>query len=220
MAKQAKTGDGVATATRTKKDPRSKASAAPPTRAAATEARAATDDTLARTRTLPLPAAATIPRAPKGFVATDPATRRRALKRVGKDERAEVKDALQELIDKGQPALAEDFKGHAPDAALATALRDRAEAVDRAYSRALKLVAFLKEARELVWSDARTLVDGAHEELLHVARHEPDVKEEYPAVIKAATMRGEAIARGMARKRAQGEDEEPIDAGESEDDET
>lgn len=156
------------------------------------------DDTIAKNRGLPVLSDGGIPAAPQGYRPTDPDTRKRRLRRMADDLRAEAVIALVEAAAKGA-ALQTDLGKHAPAAARAQALAERIDQTGKLVGAVRPLLSYASELDEIALSDVVNFLEAENKELLHELEHTPALASRYPALRKFMDSRAAAISEGMAR---------------------
>jgi hypothetical protein len=186
-------------------DPKAPAHAAAPAESYASEADF--DDTIAQNRALPILDPGTLPARPPGFKPTDPDTRNRRLRRLADDHRAEGLAALQEASARDLQAL---LGKHAPDPKRAAVLAERMAQSETLLARAERLLEYAQEIDEIVRSDALVFLEVENKKYTQAAEDEPNLADQFSALIKLFEARSAAIAEGIARaKKASA----PADAG-------
>ena len=156
------------------------------------------DDTIAKNRAIPVVSDGLIPAIPRGYRPTDPDIRRRRLRRMAGELRAEAVLALLEAANKG-PALQADLGKHAPAAARAQALVERIDQTGKLVAAIQPLLDYAGELDEIVLSDIVIFLEAENKEFLHEVEHSPTLATRYPALRKFMDTRAAAISEGMAR---------------------
>lgn len=110
------------------------------------------DDTIAKNRGLPVLNDGGIPGAPQGYRPTDPDIRKRRLRRMADDLRAEAAMALLEAAARGA-ALQTELGKHAPAAARAQALAERIDPTGKVVGAVRPLLSYASELDEIALSD-------------------------------------------------------------------
>jgi hypothetical protein len=158
------------------------------------------DDTIAKNRGLPVVSDGAVPATPHGYRATDPEIRRRRLRRMAGELRAEAVLALLEAAQRG-PALQTELGKHAPPAARAQALVERLGQTSKLIAAVEPLLEYASELDEIALSDAVIYLEAENKELQHELEHDPALAGRYAALRKFMDARASAISVGMARAK-------------------
>lgn len=156
------------------------------------------DDTIARNRAIPLLDPGAVASPPLAFRATDPTTRRRRLRKLSGDLRAEALEALREA---GQNDLRGDLGKYAPERDRAHVVEERIRSSGRLVAKVQALLGYAREADQIALSDALVYLEAENKEYLHAVDNEPGLASKYVALESLFAARGGAIAEGMARSK-------------------
>lgn len=170
------------------------------------------DDTIAKNRGLPVLNDGGIPGAPQGYRPTDPDIRKRRLRRMADDLRAEAAMALLEAAARGA-ALQTELGKHAPAAARAQALAERIDQTGKLVDAVRPLLSYASELDEIALSDVVIFLEAENKELLHEIEHNPALASRYPALRKFMDSRAAAISEGIARAKGAGTPDAGTPAG-------
>ncbi|MEP7121465.1 MAG: hypothetical protein ABJE95_11165 [Byssovorax sp.] len=157
------------------------------------------NDTIARNRSLKLVDLAAMPHPPTGFRATDPGERKRRIRWLSSDHRAEAVGALREA---GTRDLRAELGQFAPEPQRGTMLADRVTHSGELVARAEKLLAYAKEADQIAMSDALQFLEAEQKQYLNAVEHNDALELSYQALVKVFAMRSGAIAEGIAQAQA------------------
>ncbi len=164
----------------------------------ASTASTAPHDSLAQNRLLPVVPADTIPKVPKGFVATDNDERMRRLTRPAESLRAEHIVALGQVIAR-KATYRSELGDVPPDVALAEILHPRLTTLQASREAAEALVVYLRELEEIAYSDAADYLQAVNDEVVHRVRKNSELATSYSSVLLISQARRQAIAEGRAR---------------------
>ncbi len=143
---------------------------------------------------------AAIAAVPEGFKLMA-GTAKNTLLKVASAQRAEVDQAMEQLWDKREP-IAVDLGTLAPDAEKGKALHDRMLAARESNRKAQALAAYSEEQEALANHAVMAYLNSAAGDFEHMLERIPQIAERYPKVLAVSTQRGEAIANGIARAKA------------------
>lgn len=167
------------------------------------EAEAALDDTLARTRALPLTQRDSIPRLPAGYQPTEPEVRNKRLRKMPRQLTAEAHAALRALARRGEH-MRGDLGEFAPDARLAQQLARDIEEAAATKSLVMAQLAYLEEKEDLLLSDGMVLLEHAHKDYEYRVQRVPQIAEHYRELAEFIAARNKAISEGIARAKKDG----------------
>lgn len=171
-----------------------------PSPAASPPAEVGPEDTIAYNRACsPIPAAA-IPVVSAGYRPTEHDSRRRVLRLLASDLKAEAILALKE-ISKNGATLRQDLGEFAPDPASTDALLTRVEEIDSSIAAQEALLHFHHEIEDIALSDTVVLLEAAYKEYQHRADRVPQLAQRYAALDRFFRARSAAISEGMARSK-------------------
>ncbi|MFO0589644.1 MAG: hypothetical protein U0441_19050 [Polyangiaceae bacterium] len=154
------------------------------------------DDTIARNRVVTILDAASVPRPPVEYKPTNPDARRRRLRAIAADHRAESVAALQEA---SQRDLRSDLGKYAPEPARAAALAERLNRTGKLVSAAQTLLTYAKEMEQIALSDAILFLEAENKQLQVAIEHEPHLSDSYTALQRFFDGRNTDITDGIAR---------------------
>ena len=157
-------------------------------------------DTLAKNRVVPLIAPASVPTVPAGFTPTPADERKRRLRRLATDQRAELLAALHEITGRGAQYRAE-LGDLAPEPTQAAPLATRLAQVREVIVNTEALLTYLNEVEEIAQSDGVELAEAVHTELQHRLPHKPALATVYANVLTLFQQRSAAISEGIARAK-------------------
>jgi len=158
------------------------------------------NDTIARNRAMSMIDPNRIPPTPEGFVATDSTIRVRRLRRLSDEHRSEAHDAL---VEASKLDLTAVLGKRAPDSARALTLAERMSQSGMVAARAERLARYANEMDEIALNDALVFLEALFSEYEHEAKHDPNVAQHFPAMIRLFESRSAAIAKGIARSVAE-----------------
>src|SRR4051812_48926295 len=139
------------------------------------------DDTIAYTRACSPILAASIPEVPAGYRATGIDQRRRLLRLLALDLRAEGILALEELTSNAA-TVKQDLGELAPDPAPANVLFTRIQEIGKSIAAQEALLHFHRELEDIAMSDAVVLLEGAYKEYQHRVDRVPQLAQRYSAL--------------------------------------
>jgi hypothetical protein len=159
------------------------------------------DDTIAYNRACSPILAISIPEVPAGYRATVIDQRRRLLRLLALDLRAEAILALEELTSNAG-TLQQDLGELAPDPAPAKVLFTRVQEIGKSIAAQEALLQFHREIEDIAMSDTVVLLEAAYKEYQHRVDRVPQLAQRYSALERFFGFRSSAIAEGMARAKA------------------
>jgi molybdopterin-biosynthesis enzyme MoeA-like protein len=124
-----------------------------------------------------------------------------ALLKVQSEQRAEVDQAMEQLWEK-RVEIAGDLGKLAPNADIGKALHERMIAAREASRKAAALAVYSDEQEALANHELMTYLNRACKDVFHMAEREPQIAARYEKVLAASLQRGESIAAGIARSKA------------------
>ena len=184
-------------AKKTKAEPKPALPAAPP---AVIPAEVGPEDTIAYNRACAPIAETAIPAVPAGYRPTDFEHRRRFLRLLSGDLRAEAILALAEIIARA-PTLQQDLGELAPSPETANALFTRIQETGKSIASQEALLHFHREIEDIALSDALQLLEAAFKEYQHRLDRFPQLAQRYTALERLFRARSAAISEGMARAK-------------------
>jgi hypothetical protein len=172
-----------------------------PVPAAIPPAEVGPEDTIAYNRACSPILATSIPEVPAGYRATIIDQRRRMLRLLALELRAEAILALEELTFNAS-TLKQDLGELAPDPAPAKVLFSRVQEIGKSIAAQEALLQFHREIEDIAMSDAVVLLEAAYKEYQHRVDRVPQLAQRYSALERFFTFRSAAIAEGIARAKA------------------
>ncbi len=171
-------------------------------------AQAGIKDNIARTRALPVVPVSGIPPVPDGYRPADLVDKKRSLRLMPAELRAEAIAALAE-IDANAANVAADLGELAPDPAQAKDLLDRVQSTESTLGALNALVQYHSEIEGIALSDAIQILEETYAEYQHRVARKPQLAVRYPSLAKFFQFRSDAIAAGIARAKAAATTEPP-----------
>jgi hypothetical protein len=141
-----------------------------------------------------------IPGVPQGYKPME-GLAKNALLKVASEQRAEVDQAMVELWEE-RAAIARDLGTLAPDADKAKALFERMIAAREANRKAQALAVYSDEQEALANHAVMGHLNATCNDFSHMAQRDPQIATRYEKVLAVSVQRGEAIAAGIARAKA------------------
>ena len=163
-------------------------------------AQAAINDQMAINRALPVTPLEDIPQRPRAFVPTDIEVRRRVLRKMADELRAEGKEAMAEAVERGDD-LQGDLGPRAPAAAAVAEVLDRIRSSESAILRVGGLLEYLLEIEDIALSDGMLLLEKLNKAYKYNVELDPNLAEIYPALVKFFAARSRMVSEGMALSR-------------------
>ena len=158
-------------------------------------------DTIARNRTLVFPTADQVPQVPQGYRLTPIETQRTRLRWVSEETSAEFMHGIEELAARTVAEVRADLGEFAPNTTSLPDIIVRIKGLDQSILALEAILAACKEARTIAVSDAKVMLDKAHEELRKRVGDLPGLPKRYPHMERFYEMQGDSIREGRERAK-------------------
>lgn len=143
---------------------------------------------------------AAIPGVPEGYKPMAGAAKN-ALLKLQSEQRAEVDQAMVTLWDE-RAVVAQDLGTLAPKADKGKALHERMIAAREANRKAQALAVYSDEQEALANHEVLAYLNAACKDINHMAERDPQIATRHEKVLAASVQRGESIAAGIERSKA------------------